>query len=83
MELVESKIFLISHRKILLKQFKMVANQSPLDLNRGLLSNSWWLKSTNYVKFTGKRCDVYGEECCRLYNIYNWDKHGFATTSLN
>ena len=40
----------------------MQANQSASGLNRGLLSNFWWLRSANHVKFT--------EECMMFMEKY-------------
>ena len=40
--------------------FKMVANQSASDLNRGLSLNFLWLRSANHVKFT-EACLMYME----------------------
>ena len=37
---------------IVLEPFKIVANQRALRLNRSLSSNLWWLRSTDYKKFT-------------------------------
>ena len=49
----------------------MKENQSALELNRGLSSNFWWLRSANHVKFT--------EECVKCMEKYVLGKKMFTT----
>ena len=51
-ELVYGKNYLNLTKIFLLRLFKMVTNQSAPGLDKGLLSNIWWLRCANHVKFT-------------------------------
>ena len=55
----------------------MAANQSAPGLNRRLLSNFWWLRSANYVKFTEEYM-IYTEKHVLLKNVNICFKHGFG-----
>ena len=46
------KYYFNKEKIVLFTQFKMMLNQSALDLNRGLSSNFWWLRDANHVRFT-------------------------------
>ena len=54
--------------------------QSDPDLNRGLSSNLWWLRSANHVKFT-QEYNMCIKKHVLVKNLYKWAK--FATTNLS
>ena len=52
--------------------FRMTANQNAPDLNRGLSSNFWWLRSANHVKFTEERVLCTENHVLAKKNFTNW-----------
>ena len=55
LELIYCKNYFNLVKILVLWLFKMAANHTQSsDLNRGLSSKFWWLRSTNRIKFTEK-----------------------------
>ena len=59
LELVYFKNYFNPTKISFLRLFKI--KQSAPGLNRGLVTNFWWLKNANHAKLTVGICDVYGE----------------------
>ena len=72
-----AKIILISQKYFFLGYSKQSQiKQNALDLNRGLSSKFWWLKSANHVKFA-EECVMYMHVLIK--DVYKSVKHMFAT----